>query len=55
MEEVIFCDVCSLVIEDVENKLFHITAVLDGKVNTDVHICLECYKEQRISTPVIKK
>ena len=47
MTDYIKCDICNKQITDF-NELSHITAILDGELNTHIHICLECYNNSGI-------
>lgn len=38
------CDVCTKIITDYKNDLFHHTAIIDGMLNKDAHLCSDCHK-----------
>jgi hypothetical protein len=44
MNEIV-CDLCNIEINNYENDLFHVTASIDGELNSHTHICANCYNE----------
>ena len=54
-EEFLECDCCKKAIFDFEDDLFHVTGIIDGKLNKHTHLCYYCFQNNVNSIPVIKE
>ena len=53
--DIIKCDLCGKEISDCNTDLFHHTGIIDGVLNTHVHLCGSCHKpEMQINFDVLK-
>jgi hypothetical protein len=45
MENEFCCDLCNIEINNIESDLYHMTASIDGVLNTHTHLCANCFNE----------